>query len=368
MTAKLISSVNLHYYYDNCSAYPESVLFEYSLNGTEYSTVDATATQTATYSTGAAYSYTFDQVINPVYLRITFTQKNGTTGSNCVALTEVEIMGFEGALEYNSSADLFGIAVDGTAVSGFSAGTLSYTAAGSESSTVTAATGVNAGITVLPIYGGVVRILTVSEDGSSAKTYAVTLAESSGCAHEHTELRNAKAATCSAAGYTGDTVCTVCGETVKTGSTIPKTDHNFVEDSRTETEIIYICTACSATKTVAISQGDLSVTVDAALTSNGRIALTGCFADYESASNVTGHGLIYLRTDRLGSRTLTVNTAGRTRVSFSGYKSDGSFRYTMYAANSSTEYTVRAFLAYTNDDGRTAYVYSDPITVSADDL
>lgn len=406
VTAKLISSVNLHYYYDNCSAYPESVLFEYSLNGTEYSTVNATATQTATYSTGAAYSYTFDQVINPVYLRITFTQKNGTTGSNCVALTEVEIMGFEGALEYNSSADLSGIAVDGTAIPGFSAGTLSYTATGNTSSAVTATTAVNAGITVLPIYGGVVRILTVSEDGSADKIYAVTLEESSGCVHTNTkivnareatcsaagytgdtvctdcgatlsvgstisklahttELRNYQAATCTATGYTGDTVCTVCGETVKAGSVIPKTDHKYEKTSETATEIIYTCTVCGATKTVTISQSDLSVTVSADRISDNRIALTGCFADYESASNVTGHGLIYLRTDRLGSRTLTVNTAGRTRVSFSGYKSDGSFRYTMYVANSSTEYTVRAFLAYTNDDGRTAYVYSDPITVSA---
>lgn len=403
-TAQLISSANLYFFTDSYSAsLPASVKFEYSLNGSDFTEIGYTdVTPTAGFTETA---YVFDQVINPVALRITLTEQSG----KCVGLTEVQIMTYAGRLTYNSSADLSGITVDGTAVSGFSAGTLSYTAAGSESSAVTAATGVNAGITVLPIYRGVVRILTVSEDGSSAKTYAVMLEESSGCAHEHTELRNAKAATCSAAGYTGDTVCidcgatlsfgstiaklahttelrnyqaatctatgytgdtvcTVCDETVKTGSVIPTTDHKFVENSRTETEIIYICTACSATKTVAISQGDLGVTVSADRISDNRIALTGCFEDYESASNVTGHGLIYLRTDRLGSRTLTVNTAGRTRVSFSGYKSDGSFRYTMYVANSSTEYTVRAFLAYTNDDGRTAYVYSDPITVSANDL
>ncbi len=400
-TAQLISSANLYFFTDSYSAsLPASVKFEYSLNGSDFTEIGYTdVTPTAGFTETA---YVFDQVINPVALRITLTEQSG----KCVGLTEVQIMTYAGRLTYNSSADLSGITVDGTAVSGFSAGTLSYTAAGSESSAVTAATGVNAGITVLPIYGGVVRILTVSEDGSADKTYAVTMSESSVCTHEHTELRNAKAATCSeegytgdtvcidcdatlsvgstiaklahttalqnyqaatctATGYTGDTVCTVCGETVKTGSLIPTTDHTYVKTSETATEIIYTCTVCGATKTVPISQGDLSVTVSADRISDNRIALTGCFADYESASNVTGHGLIYLRTDRLGSRTLTVNTAGRTRVSFSGYKSDGSFRYTMYVPNSSTEYTVRAFLAYTNDDGRTAYVYSDPITVSA---
>ena len=359
-TAQLISSANLYFFTDSYSAsLPASVQFEYSLNGTDFTGIGyADVAPTAGFTQTA---YVFDQIINPVALRITLTEQSG----KCVGLTEVQVMTYAGALEYNSSADLSGIAVDDTAVSGFSAGTLSYTAAGSESSAVTATTAVNAGITVLPIYGGVVRILTVSEDGSADKTYEVTMSGSSVCTHEHTELQNAKAATCSKEGYTGDTVCTVCGETVKTGSTIPNTGHTYIEDSRTDTKIIYICTACGATKTVAISQGDLSVTVSADRISDNRIALTGCFADYESASNVTGHGLIYLRTDRLGSRTLTVNTAGRTRVSFSGYKSDGSFQYTMYAANSSTEYTVRAFLAYTNDDGRTAYVYSDPITVSA---
>ena len=36
-----------------------------------------------------------------------------------------------------------------------------------------------------------------------------------------TELRNAKEATCTEDGYTGDEVCTVCGETVKEGQVIP---------------------------------------------------------------------------------------------------------------------------------------------------
>ena len=46
--------------------------------------------------------------------------------------------------------------------------------------------------------------------------------------HEHvTELRNAVEPTCTEAGYTGDEVCSICGETIKEGEVIPATGHHF---------------------------------------------------------------------------------------------------------------------------------------------
>ena len=46
--------------------------------------------------------------------------------------------------------------------------------------------------------------------------------------HEHvTELAGAKASTCTEDGYTGDEVCTICGETIKEGEVIPATGHHF---------------------------------------------------------------------------------------------------------------------------------------------
>lgn len=46
--------------------------------------------------------------------------------------------------------------------------------------------------------------------------------------HEHvTELCNAVAPTCTEAGYTGDEVCSICGETIKEGEVIPATGHHF---------------------------------------------------------------------------------------------------------------------------------------------
>lgn len=59
-----------------------------------------------------------------------------------------------------------------------------------------------------------------------------------GCAEGHTaEIKNVKATTCTEEGYTGDVVCTTCGEIIEQGEVIPKTGHSlngeyFVEDSK----------------------------------------------------------------------------------------------------------------------------------------
>ena len=49
------------------------------------------------------------------------------------------------------------------------------------------------------------------------------------CAHQNTEIRNAKAPTCGAAGYTGDTYCTDCNGKISSGSSIAKTEHQNTE-------------------------------------------------------------------------------------------------------------------------------------------
>ena len=50
-----------------------------------------------------------------------------------------------------------------------------------------------------------------------------------------TEIRGAVAPTCTESGYTGDEVCTVCGETVKKGTEIPALGHKFENG---------VCTVC----------------------------------------------------------------------------------------------------------------------------
>ena len=54
------------------------------------------------------------------------------------------------------------------------------------------------------------------------------------CAHENTELRNAKEATCTEPGYTGDTYCKDCNEKIAGGEEIPAKGHTEVIDPAVE--------------------------------------------------------------------------------------------------------------------------------------
>ena len=79
------------------------------------------------------------------------------------------------------------------------------------------------------------------------------------CDHAYTELRNAQAATCTEDGYTGDTVCVVCGEILATGEMVLAAGHTWddgevtLEPTPTEPgEMTYTCQSCGETKTEVI--------------------------------------------------------------------------------------------------------------------
>ncbi len=90
--------------------------------------------------------------------------------------------------------------------------------------------------------------------------YEVTVAgeEATECGHTNTEVTGAVEATCTATGYTGDTVCKDCGETIATGTEIAKKDHTEVTVAGKEAT----CTAtgltegkkCSVCDTVTVAQ------------------------------------------------------------------------------------------------------------------
>ena len=80
------------------------------------------------------------------------------------------------------------------------------------------------------------------------------------CDHKNTEIRNAKDATCTKDGYTGDTYCKDCGKKIGTGTAIPAKGHSWNEGKITTAPTCenagvktYTCTVCNATKTVAIN-------------------------------------------------------------------------------------------------------------------
>ena len=80
------------------------------------------------------------------------------------------------------------------------------------------------------------------------------------CKHTGTEVRNQKAATCTTAGYTGDTYCKTCNKKLSTGKSIAAKGHSTTTKTQKATaskdgKITTTCTRCgTTTKTVKIAK------------------------------------------------------------------------------------------------------------------
>ena len=89
------------------------------------------------------------------------------------------------------------------------------------------------------------------------------------CAHENTELRNAKDATCTVSGYTGDTYCKDCGEKIADGEEISAMGHTDVidpaveptctEPGKTEGKHCSVCNEVLVAQTVIPAKGHTEV-------------------------------------------------------------------------------------------------------------
>ena len=125
------------------------------------------------------------------------------------------------------------------------------------------------------------------------------------CDHKNTEIRNAKDATCTKDGYTGDTYCKDCGEKIGTGTAIPAKGHTEVIDEA----VAATCTTpgktegkhCSVCNEVLVAQKeipakghswDAGVITTAATCENAGVktyTCTVCNATKTEAINATGH-------------------------------------------------------------------------------
>lgn len=105
--------------------------------------------------------------------------------------------------------------------------------------------------------------------------------------HSLTKVINKKDATCTENGYTGDTVCAICGKEITKGEAIPANGHSWNEGEITTSPTCenagvktYTCTVCNATKTEAIdATGHTPVEVaeqPATCTEAGHTAGTKC--------------------------------------------------------------------------------------------
>lgn len=185
-TAHLINELRLYFYTDsnaNCQALSKTVpgvSFEYSIDGNTWNEIgyeeeievipDADADSDADKVMNGRI-YKLEENINPIALRIILQHDVG----KFVGLSEVEIMSTSFYYEANTAADLSGITVDGTQLSDFDPETTKYTldADASASAVIAASSETNAAYTILPMYGNIVRIFTVSEDHAVAKIYSL---------------------------------------------------------------------------------------------------------------------------------------------------------------------------------------------------
>ena len=126
------------------------------------------------------------------------------------------------------------------------------------------------------------------------------------------ELQNEKEASCTVRGYTGDKVCTVCGEVVEKGEYIdPSHSWNGGTVTRAPTSLAdgvmtSTCTKCGATKTESIPHGSSGISGGAA--TGGSSGLTN-----PSAKPKTGDESILFAALMLSSLTALGVITGKLR-------------------------------------------------------
>ena len=154
--------------------------------------------------------------------------------------------------------------------------------------------------------------------------------------HPNTELKNAKEATCSAEGYTGDTICKDCSLTIEKGTTIPKKAHSWdngtitTQPTCTDAGVqTYTCTVCKTTKTETVpANGHKAVTdagVAATCETDGKTEGSHCSVcnkvlTAQQTVKATGHnwdtGVVTKAAtcEEKGEKLITCKTCGKTQT------------------------------------------------------
>lgn len=182
---------------------------------------------------------------------------------------------------------------------------------------------------VTGVHEGSADITATCGDFSATKTIQVT-------GHLNTELKNAKEATCSKEGYTGDKICKDCGKTIEAGKTIPKKEHSWDAGKVTKAANCtekgirtYTCQSCSITRTEDIPALGHKIVTDAAVaatcetdgkTEGSHCSVCGTVLTAQKTVKATGHdwdeGKITKAAtcEEKGVKTYTCRTCKKTRT------------------------------------------------------
>ena len=182
---------------------------------------------------------------------------------------------------------------------------------------------------VTGVHEGSADITAACGDLTATKTIQVT-------GHPNTELKNAKEATCSTEGYTGDKICKDCGKTIEAGKTIPKKEHSWDAGKVTKAANCtekgirtYTCQSCSITRTEDIPALGHKAVTDAAVaatcetdgkTEGSHCSVCGTILTAQKTVKATGHdwdeGKITKAAtcEEKGVKTYTCRTCKKTRT------------------------------------------------------
>ena len=136
--------------------------------------------------------------------------------------------------------------------------------------------------------------------------------------HQNTELQGQKAASCGAAGYTGDTWCKDCGQKIKAGSVIKQAAHKYSTKKIPATvsangSITEQCTVCGTVKSSTTIASIHSVAVKTSVyTYNGK-AQKPSVSVADSSGAIVGSGsydIAYKNNEKVGQASVTVIMKG----------------------------------------------------------
>ena len=182
---------------------------------------------------------------------------------------------------------------------------------------------------VTGVHEGSADITAPCGDLTATKTIQVT-------GHPNIELKNAKEATCSTEGYTGDKICKDCGKTIEAGKIIPKKEHSWDAGKVTKAANCtekgirtYTCQSCSITRTEDIPALGHKAVTDAAVaatcetdgkTEGSHCSVCGTILTAQKTVKATGHdwdeGKITKAAtcEEKGVKTYTCRTCKKTRT------------------------------------------------------
>ena len=127
----------------------------------------------------------------------------------------------------------------------------------------------------------------VEGDGVQTRTCATCGLEETqilDCLHENTALINAKDATCTEAGYTGDRLCTGCSQIIQQGEALAALGHSFGQWTAVAGAQIRTCATCGLEETCRHENATLTNAKDATCTETG---YTGDLVCDECGATVT---------------------------------------------------------------------------------